>query len=216
MSTTFDPVAIEAALGQYLDPNTRQTWAEARVIRHITSTLAGVQVTVELGYPSGGYEAALKQALESHLAASGFAVAVELKLSSRIVAHAVQRGLSPLPGIANVVAVASGKGGVGKSTVAVNLALAWARQGARVGMLDADIYGPSQPIMLGLQGEKPGVRDGKQLIPPRAHGVAAMSIGFLVDIEQPMVWRGPMVTSALNQLLAETDWGELDYLVVGM
>lgn len=216
MSTTFDPAAIEAALGQYLDPNTRQTWAESRVLRGVAATPSSVQVTAELGYPSGGYEPVLRRALETHLANIGLPVSIELKLSSRIVAHAVQRGLTPLPGIANVVAVASGKGGVGKSTVAVNLALAWARQGARVGMLDADIYGPSQPIMLGLQGEKPGVRDGKKLIPPRAHGVAAMSIGFLVDVEQPMVWRGPMVTSALNQLLAETDWGELDYLVVDM
>jgi ATP-binding protein involved in chromosome partitioning len=128
----------------------------------------------------------------------------------------VQRGLTPLKGIKNVVAVASGKGGVGKSTVAVNLALAWAAQGARVGLLDADIYGPSQPIMLGLQGERPSSRDGKRLIPLSAHGIVTMSIGFLVDVEQPMVWRGPMVTSALNQLLADTDWGDLDYLVVDM
>ena len=170
MPTTFDPAAIEAALGQYLDPNTRQTWAESRALRGVTVIPTGVQVTAELGYPSGGYETELRQALETHLAERGLSVAIELTLSSRIVAHAVQRGLTPLPGIANVVAVASGKGGVGKSTVAVNLALAWARQGARVGMLDADIYGPSQPIMLGLQGEKPGVHDGKQLIPPRAHG----------------------------------------------
>lgn len=216
MSATVDLALIEASLGRYLDPNTRQSWADSRVLRGVIRTAGGIRVAVELGYPSGGYEAALQQALEAHLAAEGFATAVELRLSSQIVAHAVQRGLTPLPGIANVVAVASGKGGVGKSTVAVNLALAWAQQGARVGVLDADIYGPSQPIMLGLQGEKPGVRDGKKLIPPRAHGVAAMSIGFLVDVEQPMVWRGPMVTSALNQLLSETDWGELDYLVIDM
>ena len=121
-----------------------------------------------------------------------------------------------MPGVRRVVAVASGKGGVGKSTVAVNLAIAWAAQGARVGLLDADIYGPSQPIMLGLQGQRPSMRDGKRLIPLSAHGVVAMSIGFLVDVEQPLVLRGPMVTSALNQLLSETDWGDLDYLVVDL
>jgi ATP-binding protein involved in chromosome partitioning len=139
-----------------------------------------------------------------------------LRLKSRIAAHSVQRGLTPLPKIANVVAVASGKGGVGKSTVAVNLALAWAAQGARVGVLDADIYGPSQPLMLGLGGQKPTSPDGKKIRPLSRHGVVAMSIGFLVDVEQPMIWRGPMVTSALNQLLTDTEWGELDYLVIDM
>jgi ATP-binding protein involved in chromosome partitioning len=128
----------------------------------------------------------------------------------------VQRHLQPLGEIKNIVAVASGKGGVGKSTVAANLALAWAVQGARVGILDADIYGPSQPLMLGLEGARPSSPDGKRLIPLESHGVAAMSIGFLVDAEQPMVWRGPMVTQALTQLLSETEWGSLDYLVVDM
>ena len=116
----------------------------------------------------------------------------------------------------NVVAVASGKGGVGKSTVAVNLALAWATAGARVGILDADIYGPSQPLMLGLEGRRPTAPDGKHLQPLEAHGVKAMSIGFLVDAAQAVVWRGPMVTQALTQLLGDTSWGELDYLVVDM
>ncbi len=115
-----------------------------------------------------------------------------------------------------MVAVASGKGGVGKSTVAANLALAWARQGARVGVLDADIYGPSQPLMLGLTGQRPTAPDGKHIEPLESHGIVAMSIGFLVDAEQPMVWRGPMVTQALTQLLGDTQWGELDYLVVDM
>jgi ATP-binding protein involved in chromosome partitioning len=112
--------------------------------------------------------------------------------------------------------VASGKGGVGKSTVAVNVALALAQEGARVGVLDADIYGPSQPRMLGLMGRRPETRDGKSLEPLVAHGLEAMSIGFLVDDQQPMAWRGPMVTSALNQLLTQTNWGDLDYLIVDM
>ncbi len=139
-----------------------------------------------------------------------------MELESEIRAHAVQRNLKPLGDIRNIVAVASGKGGVGKSTVAVNLALAWAAQGARVGVLDADIYGPSQPLMLGLTGQRPSSPDGKHLQPLVGHGVTAMSIGFLVDAEQPMVWRGPMVTQALTQLLEQTQWGTLDYLVVDM
>jgi ATP-binding protein involved in chromosome partitioning len=128
----------------------------------------------------------------------------------------VQRQLSPQAGIGNIVAVASGKGGVGKSTVAANLALAWARQGARVGILDADIYGPSQPIMLGLTGQRPTAADDKSMHPLKAHGVLAMSIGFLIDPEQPMVWSGPMVTQALSDLLGRTIWGDLDYLVIDM
>ena len=217
MSENPELAAIEAEIGRYFEPNLRQTLAEARALRAVEATPAGLRVTLELGLPTGGYADELGAALTRHLREAGIAVAaLDLRLGSKIVAHAVQRGLSPLAGIKNVVAVASGKGGVGKSTVAVNLALAWAAQGARVGLLDADIYGPSQPIMLGLQGERPSSRDGKRLIPLRAHGIVAMSIGFLVDVEQPMVWRGPMVTSALNQLLAETDWGELDYLVVDM
>jgi ATP-binding protein involved in chromosome partitioning len=137
-------------------------------------------------------------------------------LKADIIAHAVQKTLKPLANVKNVVAVASGKGGVGKSTTAANLALAWAAQGARVGLLDADIYGPSQPLMMGLSGRKPEIPDGKHLTPLRAYGVEVMSIGFMIDAEQPMAWRGPMVTQALTQLLGETSWGELDYLVVDM
>lgn len=208
--------SIRALIGQFEDPNLRQSLAEARAVRDCRRAGDALQLSLRLGIPTGGYADELAPALERHLAAHGVALRVALQLDSDIASHAVQRGLTPLPGIRNVVAVSSGKGGVGKSTVAVNLALALAAQGARVGMLDADIYGPSQPIMLGLQGERPTSRDGKRLVPLAAHGVVAMSIGFLVDVEQPMVWRGPMVTSALNQLLADTDWGELDYLIVDM
>ena len=141
---------------------------------------------------------------------------LEVAIESSIVAHAVQHGLKPLPGVHNLIAVASGKGGVGKSTVAVNFALALKAEGAKVGLLDADIYGPSQPRMLGLVGKRPETRDGKLLEPLMAHGLEAMSIGFLVDEQQPMAWRGPMVTSALNQLLTQTRWGDLDYLIVDM
>ena len=177
-----------------------------------------VRVLAELpfpvGGPSGGHAAALRPALASVLALPEAQVTVEL--AARIPTGPVQGSLTPLPGIRNVIAVASGKGGVGKSTVAVNLALAWAAQGARVGVLDADIYGPSLPLLLGLQGQRPLSRDGKSFEPLRAHGIEAISIGFLIDAEQPMVWRGPMVTQALTQLLGDTRWGELDYLVVDM
>lgn len=217
MSATLDLAALEAEIGRFFDPNLRQTLAEARAVRAVESTASGVRIRLELGLPVGGYQVELSAALARHLEEASLRVpALELQLQSNIAAHAVQRGLTPLKGIKNVVAVASGKGGVGKSTVAVNLALALAAQGARVGLLDADIYGPSQPIMLGLQGERPSSRDGKRLIPLSAHGLVTMSIGFLVDVEQPMVWRGPMVTSALNQLLADTDWSDLDYLIVDM
>jgi ATP-binding protein involved in chromosome partitioning len=164
----------------------------------------------------GGYRDELTAALTKHLAQAGINTPLAVELVADIRAHAVQRNLKPIEQIKNVVAVASGKGGVGKSTVAVNLALAWAAQGARVGLLDADIYGPSQPLMLGLEGQRPSAPDGKHLQPLSAHGIVSMSIGFLVDAEQPMVWRGPMVTQALTQLLSETNWGALDYLVVDM
>ena len=216
MSQVPDPAELTAEIGRYYEPNLRQTLAEAKAIRAVEAQGARWRVVLSLGVPVGGYRDELAAALTRHLRDAGLAAEIELELEANIVAHSVQRGLTPLPGIRNIVAVASGKGGVGKSTVAVNLALAWAAQGARVGLLDADIYGPSQPIMLGLQGERPSSKDGKRIIPLRAHGVVAMSIGFLVDVEQPMVWRGPMVTSALNQLLSETDWGELDYLVIDM
>lgn len=216
MSRSVDTTTIAAEIARYYEPCMRQTLDEAQAIRTVDWRDDRLHVRVELGFPTGGYEPLLSAALTRHLAEAGLDVPVQLELAPQIRSHAVQRGLTPLPGIRNVVAVASGKGGVGKSTVAVNLALAWAAQGARVGLLDADIYGPSQPIMLGLQGERPTSKDGKRLIPLRAHGLAAMSIGFLVDVEQPMVWRGPMVTSALNQLLSDTEWGELDYLVIDL
>jgi ATP-binding protein involved in chromosome partitioning len=140
---------------------------------------------------------------------------VKIQVASKIVPHAVQRGVKLVPGVKNIVAVASGKGGVGKSTTAVNLALALSAEGARVGVLDADIYGPSQPMMLGITG-RPESRDGKSLEPMTGHGLQAISIGFLIDVDTPMVWRGPMVTQALEQLLKDTRWQDLDYLIVDM
>jgi len=209
--------ALTSALGAYVDPYAGQSLAEAQAVREVKPTAdGGYTARIVLGFPVGGYQKELSEALVRHLAAAGINVPLTVELQADIKAHAVQRNLKPLEQIKNVVAVASGKGGVGKSTVAVNLALAWAAQGARVGILDADIYGPSQPLMLGLEGQRPASTDGKHLQPVMSHGIGAMSIGFLVDAEQPMVWRGPMVTQALTQLLSETHWGNLDYLVVDM
>jgi ATP-binding protein involved in chromosome partitioning len=208
--------AVREALEAYTDPCLGETLGQARALQDLRPSGNGFSATLALGFPVGGYQEELTQALRRQLEAAGIAAPLTLELRSDIQAHAVQRNLKPLGQIRNVVAVASGKGGVGKSTVAVNLALAWAAQGARVGLLDADIYGPSQPIMLGLAGQRPSSPDGKRLRPLSSHGISAMSIGFLVDAEQPMVWRGPMVTQALTQLLSETQWGELDYLVVDM
>jgi ATP-binding protein involved in chromosome partitioning len=210
--------AVQAALESYIDPYLGESLGDANAVRRVSADESGrITAVLSLGFPVGGYEAELSEALREHVAAAGVpAPSLEFQIEANIHAHAVQRTLKPLKDVKNVVAVASGKGGVGKSTVAVNLALAWAAQGAQVGILDADIYGPSMPLMLGLTGERPTAPDGKHLQPLRSHGIAAMSIGFLIDEDQPMVWRGPMVTQALTQLLSDTDWGELDYLVIDM
>jgi len=209
--------ALRSALDSYPDPYLGESLGAAQAVQELTATPAGADVRIRLGFPVGGYREELAEGLRQHLAQAKVSTPVNLELVADIRSHAVQRNLKPIEQIKNVVAVASGKGGVGKSTVAVNLALSWAAQGARVGLLDADIYGPSQPLMLGLEGQKPSFAgDGKHLKPLSAHGVAAMSIGFLVDAEQALVWRGPMVTQALTQLLSETEWGALDYLVVDM
>jgi len=208
--------AVRTALEAYVDPYLQESLGTAQAVEDVRLTDLGIEARLSLGFPVGGYQEALRDGLAAHLAARGIARPLKVELRANIQAHSVQRNLKPLGEIANVVAVASGKGGVGKSTVAVNLALAWAAQGARVGILDADIYGPSQPLMLGLAGQHPTSPDGKKLKPLVSHGISAMSIGFLVDEQQPMVWRGPMVTQALTQLLSETSWGALDYLVVDM
>jgi ATP-binding protein involved in chromosome partitioning len=216
MISASSVTAVRTALEAYSDPYLGETLGAAQAIREVRVVGDSVSARIALGFPVGGYEPEMSAALRGYLAAQGISVPFALELEADIRAHTVQRNLKPLGEISNVVAVASGKGGVGKSTVAVNLALAWATQGARVGILDADIYGPSQPLMLGLAGQRPTSPDGKQLRPLESHGVRAMSIGFLVDESQPMVWRGPMVTQALTQLLSETQWGKLDYLVVDM
>ncbi len=174
------------------------------------------RILVRLRLPLGSIHAELAEAVGQAATAVDGVERAEVEVESKITAQSVQQGLKPLDGVSNIIAVASGKGGVGKSTTAVNLALALAAEGARVGILDADIYGPSIPRMLGLQGENPVTEDGKYVEPMEAFGLQAMSIGFLVDDEQPMVWRGPIVTQALDQLLTQTRWRDLDYLIVDM
>lgn len=208
--------AIRTKLSAYTDPYLDQTLGRAKAIGKVAVSAHAVDIELTYGFPVADYGAELLAALQSHLQPELAGAAINLVLKSDIIAHAVQKTLKPLAHVKNIIAVASGKGGVGKSTTAANLALAWAAQGARVGLLDADIYGPSQPLIMGLTGRKPESPDGKHLTPLRAHGVEVMSIGFMIDAEQPMAWRGPMVTQALTQLLGETHWGELDYLVVDM
>jgi ATP-binding protein involved in chromosome partitioning len=205
---------IQSALAKIVDPNTGKDFVSARAVRKLNVSGDAVSLELELGYPGRSqFEPIRRQVIEAVKAAGAASASVVVR--SRVVAHAVQRGVKLIPGIKNIIAVASGKGGVGKSTTAVNLALALAAEGAAVGILDADIYGPSQPTMLGISGT-PQTKDGKSLEPMEGHGLQAISIGFLVDVDTPMVWRGPMVTQALEQLLRDTRWRDLDYLVVDL
>jgi len=206
---------IEAALKQYIDPYFKRDLIAAAVVKGIAVRDGRAEVRLELGYPARGYEAALAQAVRERAAAVAGITSVAVEIRTKVITHAVQKGVKPLKNIKNIIAVASGKGGVGKSTTAVNLALALAAEGASAGILDADIYGPSQPRMLGAR-EQPKSRDGKSMEPIIAHGIQSMSIGYLIDEETPMIWRGPMVTQALEQLLRDTNWQPMDYLVIDL
>jgi len=205
---------VKAALGALIDPNTGKDFVSTRSVKSIKVAGADVQVDIELGYPGRSQFEPIRREVIAALKKSG-AASANVNVAAKVVSHSVQRGVKLVPGIKNIIAVASGKGGVGKSTTAVNLALALAAEGAAVGVLDADIYGPSQPMMLGIAG-RPESKDGKSLEPMMGHGLQAISIGFLIDVDTPMVWRGPMVTQALEQLLKDTRWRELDYLVVDL
>src|SRR3954469_8549124 len=204
-----------AALAAVKDPNTGSDLVSTKQVRNLQVNGAEASFEVELGYPAKSQVPQLRTALIAAAKSVQGIENVSVNITSKVTAHAVQRGVQLMPNVKNIIAVASGKGGVGKSTTAVNLALALAAEGAQVGLLDADIYGPSQPMMMGIAG-RPESKDGKSREPMEGHGVQAISIGFLIDVDTPMVWRGPMVTQALEQLLKDTRWRELDYLVVDL
>ncbi|MEJ6000049.1 iron-sulfur cluster carrier protein ApbC [Paucibacter soli] len=213
--STLTEASLLQALQTVIDPNTQQDLVSGKQIKNLLIAGADVSFEVELGYPAASQHAGLRAALVAAAQALPGVGRVEVRIGSKIIAHAVQRGVQLLPGVKNIVAVASGKGGVGKSTTAANLALALAAEGARVGLLDADIYGPSQPTMMGISG-RPESLDGQNMEPMLSHGLQVMSIGFLVAEDQAMIWRGPMATQALEQLLRQTRWQELDYLIIDM
>ena len=213
MSVT--PELIQAALKNLVDPNTKIDFVTARYIKNLRVEGGDISLDIVLGYPAKSQFDSIRKSVINALRELSGVKNVSVNISSQIVAHAVQRGVKLLPGVKNIIAVASGKGGVGKSTTAVNLALALAAEGAQVGILDADIYGPSQPMMLGITGRPDSIEENT-IEPMEAYGLQASSIGFLIDDDAPMVWRGPMVTSALEQLLRQTRWRDLDYLIVDM
>ena len=207
--TDLDRASIERTLGEIIDPHTGSNLIDSKEVKNIQINGDNVQIEIALGYPAKSWEHELVVMVKDAIPDA------DVKVQSNTVAHEVQEGVKPLKGVKNIIAVASGKGGVGKSTLSANLALALSAEGASVGILDADIYGPSQPRMLGVTGQ-PASKDGKSLEPMNSYHIQAMSIGFLVDEESPMIWRGPMVTQALEQLLNDTNWDNLDYLIVDM
>ena len=205
---------IAAILAGIEDPYTRQDLRSAGAIKAIDADNSRVAIQIELGYPAAGYKETLARQIGAALAGQGIAAGA-IDITCKIGSHSVQRGVRRLAAVKNTIAIASGKGGVGKSTTAVNLALALAAEGATAGILDADIYGPSQPRMLGLAGQ-PDSADGKTVEPKVNYGVQSMSIGYLIEEDTPMIWRGPMVTRALEQLLNDTRWRALDYLIIDL
>jgi ATP-binding protein involved in chromosome partitioning len=211
--TSESEAQLKALVASLHDPHTDQNLGDA--VRGLALRDGKVAVDLLLGYPAAGWQQELSELVTRTLMAEPGIDAVTVDINWQIPRHAVQNGLSPIDGVANVIAIASGKGGVGKSTVAANLALALQAEGARVGVLDADIYGPSQPRMLGLEGG-PETTDQRRILPMRAHGLQAMSIGVLVKVDQAMIWRGPMATQALQQMVSETLWQDLDYLIVDL
>ncbi|MBC7415481.1 MAG: iron-sulfur cluster carrier protein ApbC [Herminiimonas sp.] len=213
MSITID--AVKAALTTVIDPNTGKDLQTSKSARNIQLDGNDVAFDVELGYPAKSQIDGIRKAAIAAVRTIDGVGNVSVNVYSKIVAHAAQRGVKLMSNVKNIIAVASGKGGVGKSTTAVNLALALAAEGAQVGILDADIYGPSQPMMMGISG-RPETIDGKTMEPMENHGLQVSSIGFMIDPDEPMVWRGPIVTQALQQLLDQTNWRDLDYLIVDM
>lgn len=213
--TTINQQTIEDALKGVDDPHVGKDLVSLKVVEEIAVEGGQVKIYIRLGYPAKSFVGTLASQIKEKISAIAGVEGVEININWEIISHAVQKNLKPMRHIKNVIAVASGKGGVGKSTTAVNLALALVAEGASVGILDADIYGPSQPSMLGLKGQ-PESKDGKTLEPMEKYDLQAMSIGFLIEEDTPMIWRGPMVTQALEQLLNNTNWGDMDYLIVDL
>jgi ATP-binding protein involved in chromosome partitioning len=207
--------SIQLALSKVIDPNTNKDLISTRSVKNIQVQGTVASMEVELGYPAKSQLELIRTLVTDAVMTVQGIQSADIKVGTKIVAHAVQRGIKLMPNVKNIIAVASGKGGVGKSTTAVNLALALAAEGASVGILDADIYGPSQPMMMGISGQ-PESLDGQSMEPLENYGVQVSSIGFMIDPDSPMVWRGPMVTQALQQLLEKTNWRDLDYLIVDM
>jgi ATP-binding protein involved in chromosome partitioning len=203
------------ALKAVTDPHTGRDFVSAKAIKNLRIDGGKISFELELGYPARSQHAELREQLAAAARQAPGVTQVEVSVATRVLSHAVQRGVQLMPNVKNIIAVASGKGGVGKSTTAVNLALALAAEGARVGLLDADIYGPSQPMMMGIAA-RPESEDGKTMEPLENYGVQVMSIGFLINPDEAMIWRGPMATQALEQLLRQTNWSDLDYLIVDM
>ncbi|MDO4998607.1 MAG: Mrp/NBP35 family ATP-binding protein, partial [Neisseria sp.] len=197
-------------------PNSSRTLASEKAIKDYRESADGIVLALEFGFPIAHLQSELENVIRAQLEQAGFAGKLDLRMSSKIVAHKVQQGVNTMTGVKNIIAIASGKGGVGKSTTTANLAMAMAKMGARVGVLDADLYGPSQPTMLGVANAQPEQRNGK-FIPVTADGnIQVMSIGFLVDTDQAVVWRGPMLSQALQQLLFQSEWDDVDYLFIDL
>jgi len=213
--TKLNKAYVEDVLSSWEDPYLESNLLDAKAVKEITAENGQVAVTIVLGFPADGYVAKMQAELKTHLEQDDLIDQATLNISWKVASHKVQKGVKQIPGIKNIIAVASGKGGVGKSTTAVNLALALSAEGATVGILDADIYGPSIPRMLGVS-TKPESLDGKTLEPVVSYHVQSMSIGYLIEEETPMIWRGPMVTQALEQLIGDTRWKDVDYLVIDL
>lgn len=206
---------IEEAIKGYVEPHLEADLVSSKCVKSISVEGGNAKVVIDLGFPAKGVLEQLTAEVKQRVESVDGIESSDIEIRWGITAHSVQKSLNPIDNVKNIIAVASGKGGVGKSTTSVNLALALAEEGAKVGILDADIYGPSQPRMLGVSGQ-PQSNDGKTLEPMENYGLQAMSIGFLIDEETPMIWRGPMVTQALEQLLNDTNWDSLDYLIIDL